>query len=270
VRGIPFAALAILAAAIGCRRTDLPVSDSARQVGAQPMGQLQLPTVTPVLSSDSVQVCFGVPKGLVDWNTVADSALGTAFVQNPPVKELRQHYMSEWGGSSNFPFLLSSPAAVSAVDWMVLRETGFSVVHPTVLRGRVAYSVDKQFVVHSKAIEGTEACAPMTTAGGGFVLSGVGSKGWSVDSGPPIAPLPAQQTNSNRFSATIDSQAYSFAVNYETTVLASRLVRRGSEAFLLVEWKDIGFCTDHYHLFEVRPAGVLRLVSESVGDCRGD
>jgi hypothetical protein len=228
-----------------------------------------LPAVSAVLSSDSSEVCFGVPNDVVDWDAIADSALGRAFIQNPPVKELRRHHISEWG-SSAFPFSRALSPKASAMDWLLVRESGLVVVHPTILKGRVAFSVDKRFVVHTKASEDKEACAPIATEGGGFVFSGVAARGWRVDSGPHIAPLTSRQTNRYRFAATIDGQAYLFTVEYETTVLLSRLVRRGPQAFLLIKWKDIGDCSDHYHLFAVRPVGELRLVSESVGDCRGD
>jgi hypothetical protein len=216
------------------------------------------------------EVCFEVPEGAVDWAATALDSLGAETVENPSVELLRRNYF-EPGGASVLRFEAPVPLQISEKHWVVLHETGLVALHPTRLRGKLFYSVDRSFKVLGQPKAFGEACGPVADLSlrAAFVLEDVSVDGWSQEAAS------ATTEGRRRFAIDWAGQRYvlenpDFAVPRIKKVLVLRCA--GETTMALFVWEpdphcEALCCEFAYSLYELGAQGVIRLLGENGYGC---
>src|SRR5260221_97018 len=144
------------------------------------------PHVGAAHSMPNGEVCFELPRGVVDWRTVAVDALGERVVRQPEDTLLRSHFRDPTRTSS-LPFEAPASRSIVSADWLLLTEDGILPVHPRLFRGTVEYSLDpRTYKVVAGPVFNGEACtrSARDSTRAAFVLSGEAPTAWTRELGP--------------------------------------------------------------------------------------
>jgi hypothetical protein len=216
-------------------------------------------------------VCFDLPEGLIDWNQYAERVLGENVFKNPDPNTLRKNCANEMGTLSTLTFEAPVPSSIGGMSWLLLHETGFEQIRPTLLRGEVMYDVNRNFRILKRRPAYGKAC----TAGNSkniraaFVIKGDRPTSWSshrtaLDAGGP-----------EQFFLTLSGKRFTFtkpriAVPRIKDVLV--FDRSEHKSVILVIWDpdrncEKACCEFAYTLYEIGSEDRFRLLAENFYGC---